>query len=113
MNQALQSLRREDLTAHAETYTELGAIRAAQGRDREAEATLRDALDTIAGTDYDQIKIIAGLGLAEFLADRGRSEEAAQLAETFGELAHTHGWKRFDGQLARIAELLETRARPT
>jgi Tetratricopeptide repeat len=57
----------------------LGLVRAAQGRDEEAEELLRDAWETIAATEHRSGQRDALEALAQFLAERGRDDEAAEL----------------------------------
>jgi class 3 adenylate cyclase/tetratricopeptide (TPR) repeat protein len=68
-----------DITSLASTAMSLGLVRAAQGRDEEAEELLRQAYDTIASTEHrlHQCEMLGAL--TQFLRDRGREEEAAEL----------------------------------
>jgi class 3 adenylate cyclase/tetratricopeptide (TPR) repeat protein len=68
-----------DVTSISTTSMTLGLVRAAQGRDDEAEELLRDALETIAATEHRSGQRDALKSLAQFLAERGREEEAAEL----------------------------------
>jgi class 3 adenylate cyclase/tetratricopeptide (TPR) repeat protein len=65
-----------DRTSIATTTMALGLVRAAQGRDAEAEQLLRQALETMDGTDFKRIEIELLDPLVQFLRDRGRDEEA-------------------------------------
>jgi hypothetical protein len=58
----------------------LGLVRAAQGRDQEAEELLRDAYDRL-GPEHRLHLRDALEALAAFLHDRGRDDEAAELDE--------------------------------
>ena len=74
-----------DMTSRATTRMALGVVRAAQGRDAEAEALLREALEIVAPTDLQVIRIELLGALAEFLLARGRDGEAeAYVAELAG-----------------------------
>ncbi|MBA3778962.1 MAG: AAA family ATPase [Chloroflexi bacterium] len=72
------TVRADDLAAIGVYNSTLGQLRAAQGRDEEAEAALRLALHTIRPTEYWWWTTLA-LDLAEFLVARGRAAEAASL----------------------------------
>ena len=57
----------------------LGLVRAAQGQDEEAEELLRQAYDTIAQTEHRLNQCETLQALTQFLRDRGREDEAAEL----------------------------------
>jgi class 3 adenylate cyclase/tetratricopeptide (TPR) repeat protein len=75
-----------DVTSLSTTSTALGIVRAAQGRDVEAEALLRDAVDIIAPTDFREAELEALRSLAQFLRSRDRDDEAARVEERCDEL---------------------------
>ena len=77
INRALSSLREEDLSAVAEVYEHLGALRAAQGRKAEAEEALRQSLLVLSTTGYNFLKTQVSLALAKLLVERGAVREAA------------------------------------
>ena len=56
-------------------------VRAAQGRDDEAEELFESALDSVTGTDFREVVSEVLKPYAEFLRERGRDEEAAVLEE--------------------------------
>ncbi len=64
----------------------LGLVRAAQGRDDEAELLLRDAIDSLAATDYRNSEPEPLAAYARFLRDRGRDDEAAVVEERLAAL---------------------------
>jgi class 3 adenylate cyclase/tetratricopeptide (TPR) repeat protein len=68
-----------DLTSQSSTTTTLGLVRAAQGRDAEAEVLLRQAAAMYEGTDYRLLQAEADAALARFLRARGRIDEAAEV----------------------------------
>jgi tetratricopeptide (TPR) repeat protein len=105
---ALGTWRDGDITAMAEIYTHVGAIRSAQGRDAEAEAAFRQALGVLAGTDYAQsmTSLDPTSSLARFLADRGQTDEAAQLMDEVADLVDTRGWHAWDREIGEIRELV-------
>ena len=68
-----------DVTSLATTTMSLGLVRAAQGRDEEAEELLRQAYDTLAETEHRKHQCELLQALVQFLRDRGRDDEAAEL----------------------------------
>src|SRR5712671_1768581 len=94
IDRAVSTLRGGDITAIAEVHSSLGMIRAAQGRDDDAELALRHGLQVLAGTDYTLPRAEAALDLATFLAERARFDEASALCDEFGELTEKLGWTR-------------------
>ncbi|TMM25527.1 MAG: tetratricopeptide repeat protein, partial [Actinobacteria bacterium] len=68
-----------DLTSLATTAMSLGLVRAAQGRDEEAEELLREAYETISTTLHRSGQRDTLEALAQFLRDRGRDDEAAEI----------------------------------
>ena len=59
----------------------LGEVRAAQGRDEEAEALLREADDLVSTTMHRTGRRETLSALAQFLRERGREAEAAEVDE--------------------------------
>ncbi len=70
-----------DLTSLSTTTMSLGLVRAAQGRDEEAEQLLRAAYEPIEASEHRLHQVGALEALAQFLRDRGREDEAAELDE--------------------------------
>jgi tetratricopeptide (TPR) repeat protein len=68
-----------DVTSRATTTASLGMVRAAQGRDEEAEELLREAVATVAGTHFRLHEYETLEPLAQFLRERGREDEAARV----------------------------------
>lgn len=56
----------------------LGIVRAAQGRDEDAEALLREAVAVVDGKDLLLIRRELVTALAHFLRERGRVDEAEE-----------------------------------
>lgn len=106
IGQALATVRDADVTGTSEVSAQLGVIRAAQGRDTEAEAALRRSMELIRGTDYWWPLADAGIDLARFLAQRGRAAEARLVLE---EIAA--GWPMHEGEIAAVRDLIEARER--
>src|SRR5918999_354554 len=66
----------QDATSIATTTAALGTVRAAQGRDDEAEQLFRDALAGLDGTGFKRNQLELSEALARFLRERGRADEA-------------------------------------
>jgi predicted ATPase/class 3 adenylate cyclase len=79
--QALKTVGPEDRLSVWTTQMALGVVRAAQGRDGEAEQLLRDSVDAFVETGYRFAELEALGYLARFLRDRGRDDEAAAYEE--------------------------------
>jgi tetratricopeptide (TPR) repeat protein len=82
--EARETVGPHDTISRATTRMALGIVRAAQGRDEDAEALLREAVEVVDGKDLRLIRRELVAALARFLRDRGRIEEAEELE---GELA--------------------------
>jgi class 3 adenylate cyclase/tetratricopeptide (TPR) repeat protein len=67
-----------DATSLATTTMSLGLVRAAQGRDEEAEELLREANDSIAASEHRLHQVETLESLAQFFRERGRDDEAAE-----------------------------------
>jgi class 3 adenylate cyclase/tetratricopeptide (TPR) repeat protein len=76
----------EDVTSIATTTAALAAVRAAQGRDEEAEQLFCEALGGIEGTDFRRTELELLDALVGFLRDRGRTEDVAVYEERRAEL---------------------------
>jgi hypothetical protein len=61
-------------------------VRAAQGREAEADELFNEALEALAGTEFRMIEDELLVSFAQFLRDRGRDDEAAALDERREEL---------------------------
>jgi tetratricopeptide (TPR) repeat protein len=84
--EAVETVGEHDLSSRATTGMSLGLVRAAQGRDEEAEALLRDALAEVEGT-FRGLEVWILSRLEEFLRARDRDEEADGYAERRAALA--------------------------
>jgi tetratricopeptide (TPR) repeat protein len=76
----------EDVTSIATTTAALATVRAAQGRDEEAEQLFCDALAGIKGTDFRRTELELLEALVGFLRERGRTEDAAAHEQRLAEL---------------------------
>jgi ATP/maltotriose-dependent transcriptional regulator MalT len=109
VSRALSSLRANDVTATSEVYYHLGGIRAAQGRNSEAEAAQRRSLEAIAQTDYNRQKTEPTLALARLVAERGALTEAAALLDERERWAHEHEIPIWDAEIDEIRSLIAVR----
>ena len=76
--EARETVGPHDNLSRATTRMALGIVRAAQGRDEEAEQLLREAIEVLAGTDVRLIQRELVGALVKFLRDRGREAEAQE-----------------------------------
>jgi class 3 adenylate cyclase/tetratricopeptide (TPR) repeat protein len=84
--EARETVGQQDVSSQATTATSLAMVRAAQGRDDEAEELFRSAVDTVTGTDFREHLYEVLRPYAQFLRERGREEEAERLEEQRAEL---------------------------
>jgi hypothetical protein len=77
--QAFETVGPQDASSLPTTRMTLGRVRAAQGRDREAEALLREAVERASDLAPGWVHTESASQLAEFLRSRGRTEEAAEV----------------------------------
>jgi tetratricopeptide (TPR) repeat protein len=83
---AVETVGMQDTMSRANVRMVLGLVRAAQGRDDEAELLLQDAIDSLAATDYRNSEPEPLAAYARFLHERGRDDEAAALEERLARL---------------------------
>jgi hypothetical protein len=82
----------------------LGLVRAAQGRDADAEALLREALTMVEETGFSGIETWVMSRLEEFLRERGRDEEATAYRARLAEFSPTTAVSAaFASRIERIA----------
>ncbi|MBA2384852.1 MAG: tetratricopeptide repeat protein, partial [Actinobacteria bacterium] len=77
--EALETVGPHDNISRSTTRMALGIVRAAQGRDEEAETLLCEGIDVLEGTDVRLIRRELVGALVEFLRERGREGEAQEL----------------------------------
>jgi class 3 adenylate cyclase/tetratricopeptide (TPR) repeat protein len=77
--ESIETVGPQDVMSLATTRMALGIVRAAQGREEEAEDLLREAVERAVDLAPGFVQALAIARLAEFLRMRGRDEEAAQL----------------------------------
>ena len=75
-----------DVSSDSTTRLALGLVRAAQGRDGEAEQLLREAHEVVRPTGYRRHRIAPLEALAAFFRARDREDEAREIDETLRDL---------------------------
>ena len=75
-----------DITSRATTQMALGLVRAAQGRDEDAEAVFREGLEVLEGTGLRALRLELLEALVGFFRRRGREQEAERYAEEIASL---------------------------
>ena len=83
---AVETVGMQDMLSRSNVRMVLGLVRAAQGRDAEAELLLREAVDVLSETDFRNAEPEPLAALAAFLRERGREEDAAALDERLNAL---------------------------
>jgi predicted ATPase/class 3 adenylate cyclase len=81
----------QDATSIATTTAALGRVRAAQGRDDEAEALFCEALGALEGTGFKRNQLEILELLVSFLRDRGRTPDAVVHEGRLAELSALRG----------------------
>jgi class 3 adenylate cyclase/tetratricopeptide (TPR) repeat protein len=79
--EAIETVAEHDVSSRATTAMSLGLVRAAQGKDAEAEAQLLHALELVESTGFRGLEVWVLSRLEDFLRERGRDDEAAVYAE--------------------------------
>ena len=110
----------DDLSSRATTTMTLGLVRAAQGRDDDAEALLLEALALVEHTGFRGLEAWVTTRLEEFLRERGRDKDAGATASVSSSSrrppASSHGLRQQDraNQLRRrlVRRLRDHRRRP-
>jgi len=78
---AVETVGMQDMMSRSNVRMVLGLVRAAQGRDDEAELHLREAIEIIEQTECRNSEPEPLAALESFLRERGRETEAAELKE--------------------------------
>ena len=100
--EAIETVAEHDISSQATTTMSLGLVRAAQGKDAEAEAQLLHALSLVESTGFRGLEVWILTRLEEFLRSRDRNEEADAYAERRAEVAPALG-DAFARRIERIA----------
>src|SRR5436190_1592577 len=77
----------EDARSRATTRLALAQVRAAQGRAEDAETLYREAIDIVGATEHARVDLELLPPYVQFLRERERFDEAAQLEARLAELA--------------------------
>ncbi len=102
--EARETVGPQDHGSRASTRMALGLVRAAQGREAEAEKLLREAIEVLDGTELRLFSVEPLEALVQFLRERGRDEEAAPFARRLLELSPVAGIaSSFEASTAKIA----------
>ena len=102
--EAVETVGEHDLSSRSTTTMSLGLVRAAQGKDEEAEQLLLDALGVVESTGFRGLQVWVLRRIEEFLRERGRDDEAAAYAERRADLAPaTELGDAFARRMERIA----------
>ncbi|MEP6910869.1 MAG: AAA family ATPase [Actinomycetota bacterium] len=78
---AVETVGPQDVTSGATTATALAMVRAAQGRDEEAEKLFESSIDSVSETDFREVVYEVLEPYALFLRERARDDEAAAVEE--------------------------------
>jgi class 3 adenylate cyclase/tetratricopeptide (TPR) repeat protein len=89
--EAVETVGEHDLSSRATTAMTLALVRAAQGRDGEAEALLLQGLEFVEETGFRGLELMALARIEQFLRERGRADEAALYRERLAEAAPAAG----------------------
>ena len=84
--EARETVGAADVSSDSTTRLALGLVRAAQGRDDEAEQLLREAEEILRPTGFRRHRIAPLEALAAFLRARGREDEAREVEEALASL---------------------------
>ncbi|CAN5307193.1 AAA family ATPase [soil metagenome] len=86
---ARETVSAEDFTSRATTRIALAQVRAAQGRDQEAEVLFCEAVDILSGAEHCRILLDVLPPYADFLRTREREADAAELDARLAERTPT------------------------
>jgi tetratricopeptide (TPR) repeat protein len=98
-----------DVSAESEAAKVLGLVRAAQGRIDEADRELRRALDLVAATEFVSGFSETALTRADFLIQRGRTEEARRLLDEIDRKVERAGYAGVAERSRRLREAASAR----
>ncbi len=99
-----------DHSSDFESHYALGQVRAAQGRDAEAESAFQHALRAVEGRGYSAPTAQFSIGIARFLAERGRMAEAKPLLDTAQAWLQKAGYTLGLDEIGRIRQLTNARS---
>jgi tetratricopeptide (TPR) repeat protein len=104
--EAREVLTPRDITSRITTTTALALVREAQGRNEEAEALFRDAIELLGETEWRSMQRKPLRAYARFLAELGRADEARPYEARLAELDEAaHGSEETECSAPRVAGL--------
>jgi class 3 adenylate cyclase/tetratricopeptide (TPR) repeat protein len=83
---ATETVGPQDVSSQSTTRTSLALVRAAQGRDEEAEALLNESLEILERSEYTRFLSEPLKAMIQFLEERGRVEDVVAFEERLAEL---------------------------
>jgi class 3 adenylate cyclase/tetratricopeptide (TPR) repeat protein len=83
---AVETVGPQDVSSQSTTRKTLALVRAAQGRDDEAEALLRESIDILERSEYTRFLSEPLKAIIQFLEERGRVEDIIAFEERLAEL---------------------------
>jgi predicted ATPase/class 3 adenylate cyclase len=83
---AVETVGPQDVSSQSTTRKTLAMVRAAQGRDDEAEALFREAIDILERSEYTRFLSEPLKAIIQFLEERGRAEDLVGFEERLAEL---------------------------
>jgi class 3 adenylate cyclase/tetratricopeptide (TPR) repeat protein len=83
---AVETVGPQDVSSQSTTRKTLALVRAAQGRDDEAEALFREAIEILERSEYTRFLTEPLKAMIQFLEERGRVEEVVAFEERLAEL---------------------------
>ncbi|HET6641783.1 MAG TPA: tetratricopeptide repeat protein [Gaiellaceae bacterium] len=83
---AVETVGPQDVSSQSTTRKTLAMVRAAQGRDDEAEALFREAIDILERSEYTRFLSEPLKAIIQFLEERGRMEDVLAFEERLAEL---------------------------
>jgi tetratricopeptide (TPR) repeat protein len=83
---AVETVGPQDVSSQSTTRKTLALVRAAQGRDEEAEALFREAIEILERSEYTRFLTEPLKALIQFLEERGRVDDVVAFEERLAEL---------------------------
>jgi tetratricopeptide (TPR) repeat protein len=83
---AMETVGPQDVSSQSTTRKTLAMVRAAQGRDDEAESLFREAIDILERSEYTRFLSEPLKAIIQFLEERGRVEDVIGFEERLAEL---------------------------
>ncbi len=115
VTRAFELARPDDGSAVAESHCALAELRAAQGRDDDADAAYATAIEAVKkmGASLGPVSQHIEFSFARFLVSRGRSTEALPILDSYEAWLQSIGYTYGLDEIARLRELIQTRNSPS